>query len=106
MLKWVKKAVQEQTPQQSPKIPTKTLEPELFITLDATATKPQLIEKILLLQQNMKLLIEKQAQAEEMYRQQIQENKTLKEYVSVLLQSANRLGTDKNGIPYPTIRRS
>ena len=82
------------------------MEPELFITLDATATTDELIQKCISLQQSLQQMMDKRQEQENLYRQQIQENKTLKEYVSVLLQSANRLGTDKNGIPYPTIRRS
>jgi hypothetical protein len=77
-----------------------------IITLDATAETEELIMKAMELQHRIEHEIKRLAIAQENHRLQAQENITLKEYVTVLLKSTNRLGTDRHGAPLPTLRRT
>ena len=78
----------------------------VVITLDATADREELVQRALILQQQLSKQLLKLSTAKEQHRLQAKENITLKEYVTVLLKSTNRLGTDRKGAPLPTLRSS
>jgi hypothetical protein len=77
-----------------------------IITLDGTADDAELIAKAIELQHRIKQELHRLSICKENHRLQTQENVTLKEYVSVLLKSTNRLGVDRHGAPIPSLRRS
>ena len=73
--------------------PGQAAQQQVISPLNVTLYQHQLVEKALLLQQQLNLKIEQLDKSKLDYRKQVTQNKTLKEYVDNLLDTTHRIAT-------------